>query len=235
MIFIWLLLWQLLSRLIANPFLMAGPVETLEALGRMAGTALFWSSLLMSFLRMSGGFLTGSALAVLSAALAYRFEGLRVFLRPFVACMKSVPVASFIILILIWAGNRLVAFWVSGIVCFPVLYLNTLSGLLATDSGLIEAARLFRFGLRDQLKLLYLPQLRPFFSSALSIACGMGFKAGVAAEVIGQPLLSIGNGIYRAKIYLETADIFAWTAAIVLISWLAEKLIRRVFSVYFSG
>ncbi len=225
---IWLLLWQLLARSVSNPFLLAGPLETGRALGRMAVTASFWQALSASFLRMFGGFLAGTLLAFSAAALAYRKAGLRVLLSPFVLCVKSVPVASFIILILIWAGSRYVALWISAVICFPVVYLNTLSGLLATEQTLLETAALFRLRFRDRITALYLPQLRPFFGSALSVACGMSFKAGVAAEVIGQPLCSIGNGIYRAKIYLETADIFAWTAAVVLLSWLSERLVRRV-------
>lgn len=224
-VLLWLFLWQLLSLAVSNPFLIAGPAETLTALAAMARSSDFWRSLASSFWRMSGGFLSGSALAVALAAPASRSEGLRIFLSPFVSCVKTVPVASFIILVLIWGGSRFAAFFVSAAVSFPVVYLNTLNGLLAADSGLQEAMELFRLRLSDRIRAFYLPQLMPFLRSGLSVACGMSFKAGVAAEVIGQPLLSVGNGIYRAKIYLETADILAWTAAVVALAWLSEKLI----------
>lgn len=227
-IFIWLLIWQLCSHAVANPFLMAGPFETARALLVMIVTPEFRHASLASFFRIFGGFLAGSTFSILCAAAAYRSKGLRIFLSPFVACVKAVPVASFIILILIWAGNRYVAFWVSAIICFPVLYLNTLNGLMGTDCKLLETANLFHFRVGDRIKALYLPQLRPFLKSGFSIACGMSFKAGIAAEVIGQPLMSIGNAIYCSKIYLETADIFAWTATVVFLSRMAEKMVDFV-------
>lgn len=221
----WLLLWQLLAAAVNNPILMAGPAETLQALVRMAGSTDYWLSLRGTVIRVLGGSAAGGLCGALLAALAYRLQGLRIFLSPFVASIKTVPVASFVILILIWAGSAGVAFWVSLIVTFPILYLNSLHGLLETDVRLIETARLFRLSFADRLRVLYFPQLCPFLKSALSIAAGMSFKAGVAAEVIGQPLYSIGNGLYRAKIYLETAEVLAWTVSVVLLSFAAEQLI----------
>ena len=41
----------------------------------------------------------------------------------------------------------------------------------------------------------------------------MAFKSGIAAEVIGVPDFSIGANLYEAKIYLDTASLFAWTLA----------------------
>ena len=58
----------------------------------------------------------------------------------------------------------------------------------------------------------------------VSTALGLCWKAGTAAEVIALSGGSIGEKLYHAKIYFETADLFAWTAAIVLISALFERL-----------
>ncbi|MBQ8031686.1 MAG: ABC transporter permease subunit [Butyrivibrio sp.] len=108
---------------------------------------------------------------------------------------------------------------------FPILYLNTLEGLKSTDVKLLEMAKVYRMPGTRLLRYIYLPQLKPFFKSAFKLAIGMSFKSGIAAEVIGQPLGTIGNGLYLSKIYLETADLFAWTIVVVLISFICEKLI----------
>lgn len=222
---LWLLLWQLISISVNNTILLAGPWETAEALLRLFGSSAYWSSVLHSLLRILGGFLAGGLLGVLLAAAAYSNQGLRIILSPFVASIRAIPVVSFVILLLIWSGSGGVAFWISAIVSFPVLYLNSLAGLMSTEHALIEVTELFQLRLRDRISALYLPQLKPFLRGALSIAAGMSFKAGVAAEVIGQPMLSIGNGMYRAKIYLETAELFAWTLTVVLLSWLLERML----------
>ena len=57
---------------------------------------------------------------------------------------------------------------------------------------------------------------------------GLAWKAGIAAEVLANTRNSIGGQIYGAKIYLETADLFAWTAVVVVMSVLLERLMLRL-------
>ena len=194
----------------------------------MAREPEYWCSIGNTMLRILGGFAAGSVLGILSAALSYRFRLIREFLAPAVTIMKAVPVASFVILVLIWAGNRMLSLMISGFVVFPILYLNTLEGLDSTDGKLLELARTFRMTTGARIRYLYLPQLKPFLKSALRLSAGMSFKSGIAAEVIGQPLVSIGNGLYRAKVWLETADVFAWTVTAILLSWIIERIILKV-------
>ncbi len=220
----WLAAWQLLSVIIHNPILMAGPVETLRALAALLGTAEFGESLAFSFLRIVGGFLAGSAAGILLAYLADRKPVLRDILAPLVTVLKSVPVASFIILALIWFGSGALSFVISFLVVFPILYLNTLQGLQNLDGKLLEMAEVFHIPASSRLKYIVLPGIYPFLQSGFELALGMSWKSGVAAELIGQYKLSIGNQLYMDKITLDTAGVFAWTVVILLVSWLFEKL-----------
>ena len=133
----WLLLWQALAFLIHNSILMVGPVETLRSLGAMLRTTMFWQSLAFSFVRIIAGFLIGSALGILLAWESYRRPFLEELLAPFILALKAVPVASFVIILLIWAGNRMLSLYISALVVLPLLYLNTLGGLKATDPKLL--------------------------------------------------------------------------------------------------
>ena len=85
------------------------------------------------------------------------------------------------------------------------------------------------FGVRplDRLRLIYLSQVLPYFRVALSLALGLSWKAGIAAEVIGLPDLTIGEHLYDAKVYLDTPDLFAWTVAIVVVSVALEAIVGR--------
>ena len=53
-------------------------------------------------------------------------------------------------------------------------------------------------------------------------------ESGIAAEVLGRPLTAIGTKIYESKVYLETADLFAWTLVIILLSVALERLLLWV-------
>ena len=67
-IFCWLLVWVILSRVIQNKILLAGPVETLQALGRLLFTGSFWNACLGTILRIAFGYLAGMLLGILLAA-----------------------------------------------------------------------------------------------------------------------------------------------------------------------
>ncbi len=228
----WLLLWQLLALLVRNPILMVGPAETLRTLGRMLMTLDFWQSLGFSFARIALGFLLGSLLGILLAWWSVRRVLLEKILSPLISVLKAVPVASFVILLLIWGGNLRLSFYISALVVLPILYLNTLSGLKATDPKLLEMASVFRMPLGRQLRYIFFPSVYPYLYSGFQTAIGMAWKSGVAAEVIGQPLGSVGNGLYNAKIYLETGELFAWTITVIVVSRLFECLFLGMLRLY---
>ena len=233
-ILVWLIMWQLLSVAVHNSILMAGPVESAKALMQMILTREYRNAILFSLIRIIGGFCFGSAMGISLAFISYRVRFMEDFLKPFISVLKAVPVASFVIILLIWAGNKNLSFYISSLVVMPLLYINTLGGLKATDPKLLEMAEVFRIPVLRRVRYIYLPSVYPYLYSAFQAALGMAWKSGVAAEVIGQPLGSMGNGLYQAKIYLETADLFAWTITIVVVSFLVEKLILGLMGFCFS-
>ncbi|MBE6003496.1 MAG: ABC transporter permease subunit [Lachnospiraceae bacterium] len=233
-ILVWLIMWQLLSAAVHNSILMAGPVESAKALMQMILTREYRNAILFSLIRIIGGFCFGSAMGISLAFISYRVRFMEDFLKPFISVLKAVPVASFVIILLIWAGNKNLSFYISSLVVMPLLYINTLGGLKATDPKLLEMAEVFRIPVLRRVRYIYLPSVYPYLYSAFQAALGMAWKSGVAAEVIGQPLGSMGNGLYQAKIYLETADLFAWTITIVVVSFLVEKLILGLMGFCFS-
>ena len=217
-----------MSVIVDNNILLAGPCEALLALFRLGTTGNFWLSLLLTMLKITAGFIIGLTLGILASCLSYRYRLFREFITPPVSVIKSIPVASFVILVLIWAGASSLSVVISALVVFPMIYLNVLSGLDSADGKLIETGRLFRFRNLDKARYIYLPSVAPHLRSAISISSGMAFKSGIAAEVIGRPLQSLGAGIYLSKISLATDDLFAWTFCAVILAFLFEKIMSYV-------
>ena len=85
-------------------------------------------------------------------------------------------------------------------------------------------AQVFRVPYGRRLRRIYLPSVRPFLLSACSVALGMAWKSGVAAEVIAISNHSLGEKLYESKVYFQNVYLFAWTVVIVLCSFLFEKL-----------
>lgn len=228
-ILFWIAVWQGASMLLRvlyphGALLLASPLGALLRLTELAITPAFWQTIAWSAVRIFGGFLMACVIAVLLAILADRQEWVRQLLAPIVAVIKAVPVASFIILALVWLKGSQLSFFISGLMVFPPVYLGVLGGLRQTDRKLLEMARVYQVPLSRQLRFIYLPHTMPYFRSAVSAALGLCWKAGVAAEVIGVCTGSMGERLYTAKIYFQTTDLFAWTAVIVLISVVFERL-----------
>ena len=194
-----------------------------KALLELVRDSSFWASIFSSFARISLGFLGAFVLSILLGCLAYAFPLIRELLEPVMLLIKSVPVASFVILALIWIGSHNLAVFTSFLVVVPMIYVNTLSGLEHTDRKLLEMARVFEIPFGRQIRSIYVSQVLPYFRAGCSLALGLCWKAGVAAEVIGIPQNSIGENLYNAKIYLDTPALFAWTLVIICISVLFEK------------
>jgi len=221
----WLGVWQIASMIIGQEILLVSPVRAAKTLIDLMGTGAFWQSVFSSFGRILLGFALAATLGAVLAALAGLSRAVRVLLEPLMHTVKATPVASFVILALIFIRSTNLSVFISFLMVLPIMYTNVLAGIDAADRELLEMARVFRIGPLRTARSVYLSAIYPHFLSACTLALGMCWKAGVAAEVIGFPRHSIGGALYLAKLNFDTPDIFAWTLAVILLSVGFERLI----------
>jgi NitT/TauT family transport system permease protein len=219
----WLAVWEVASLVIGSGILLAGPVDVCVALAGDIVHLSFWSTVGFSFLRILIGFSCAFVTSILAAAIAHRFRIFRALLEPVAFLMKSIPIVCIIVLLLILAGSSQVPAIAVFLVVFPALYFSVLEGLARLDIRMIEVLDVFDVPFLRRVLSFYWPSVLPFVRASSKVAVGMGWKAGVAAELIGIPLGSIGAQLYLSKITLDTADLFAWTGVVVLASFLCEK------------
>lgn len=238
----WLGVWQLFAFLVdrhvqgrGNELLLPYPITVARALVRLAGSGTFWVTAAASLGRILLGLAAGTGLGVLLAWAVYRFPWADRLLSPALRVIRATPVASFILLVLLWTGKNAVPAIISGLMVLPVVWANLVRGLGETDPKLLELARAYRFSRWKTARLIYLPSLRPYFLSAVTTALGLAWKSGVAAEVLCIPRAAIGTRIYESKLYLEIPDLFAWTAVVVALSLLLEGVLRRVLARWKGG
>lgn len=230
----WLAVWQILAMAVGNSILLVTPIETLCRLAELAGKMAFWEAAAGSMVRIAMGFVLGFLTAVLLSGFSFRFSAVEELFKPLIGLIKTVPVASFAVLLLIWWGSSVLAVAICFLIVLPNMYLNLLEGLKAADGRLLEMAKVFRMPFGNRFFYIYRPALRPFLESGLKLSLGMCWKSGVAAEVIGTPVHSIGGQLYLSKIYLDTSGILAWTAVIILLSVCLEKTVLRLAEEFFE-
>jgi NitT/TauT family transport system permease protein len=211
---------------IGEEILLVSPLAAAARLWEMLREPSFWSTAGFSMARIMGGFLLSLAAGSALAALAYRFGAVYVLLAPLISAVKSVPVASYTILCLIFLSTRSLSLIITFLMTLPVVYEALLEGLRQTDAKLLEMASVFRIAPLHRLRYIYIPQTLPYLVSVIGVGVGIAWKSGVAAEVIGLPQGAIGSRLYEAKITLDMRNLFAWTIAVMLLCYFLEKLIR---------
>ncbi len=218
----WLVIWQLLSMAIGNTIIFVGPKAMLSSLTEQMAKGDFWLTIASSFGKISAGFLAAFFASLIAGILSWRYSLLKDLLEPAIHLMKAIPVASFVVMALIWAGSENLSIVISFLVVFPVIYENVLMGLFKVDKNMVEMAQVFHMSPLKKCLYIYRPSLMPYLVSACKAALGMSWKSGVAAEIIGVPAHSIGERLYMSKIYLNTDSLFAWTLVIIIVSMIFE-------------
>lgn len=229
------LFWGI-AALVDNPLLLPTPDKILLALLGLLKTeearGLFFSSIAYSLLRVMLGLLLGAAAGILIALLSYFSSAAHTLFHPLLVVIRATPVASFVLLVWCFTGSRVLPIVIAALMVLPMVADNLLSGLRAADPKLLEVASLYRFSAAKQFFLCRLPSSLPYLFTALSSAVGFAWKAGIAAEILmtSTPVTSIGKNIYFAKAYMQTEEVFAWTAVVVLLSlfieWIVKFLLR---------
>lgn len=232
----WIIIWEVASRWIDKEVLLASPWKVCLTMLQLIQSNRFWQTIAFSSLRIIIGFLLAVIAGIVCAALSYRSRLFEELVSPLMKVIKATPVASFIILALIWIHSRNLSVLITFLMVLPMIYANILQGLRATDQKLLEMAFIYRIGWWRSVKAIYIPAVLPFFLSAVSVGLGFGFKAGIAAEVIGIPTMSIGERLYEAKLYLMTKELLAWSIIIILISVIFEKAVMSLIQlIQYSG
>ena len=224
----WLVIWQIAAWKTDSSIILVSRVHAVKRLCELAVMGEFWQSVLFSAGRVLLGFILGLTVGTVLALVSAKVKLIRTLFSPLISVMKSIPVASFTILALIWIGSKNLSVLVSFLICVPIVCSNMMEGLDQLDPKLREMAVTFRIPPWRRFVGVYISQLLPYFRSASRLAIGLCWKSGVAAEVIGIPNGSIGEKLYQSKVYLETADLFAWTITVILLSYLCEKIFAMI-------
>lgn len=226
-ILFWFGIWQILSMLVSRELLLPSPYKTLQTLCALAADAVFWKSVAFSILRIMAGFFAGCAAGALLATLCALSGVASALFRPFLSVVRSTPVASFIVIALVWIGRGAVPSFIAFLIVLPIVCDSVLAGMKNADSMLLEVAQIYAFSKPQRIRLILIPGAMKSFLSSSATALGIAWKAGIAAEVLATPQHSIGTSLYQAKIYLESPELLAWTMTIIILSMAFEKVLHK--------
>lgn len=221
----WVAVWAALALLVNRELLLPAPWVVVRRLGELAATAAFWRITAVSIGRVLLGITAAVALGMGMAVACSVSKTADALLRPLMTVVKSTPVASFVVLALVWIARDWLPVFISLLMVLPVVWSNVCTGIRSADPALLELAQVYGWPRGRILRRIYLPSVRPHFLAALRSGIGFGWKSAIAAEVLTVPRSAIGRMIYESKLYLQTTDLFAWTLAVILLSVGLERLV----------
>ncbi len=228
-VFFSLLIWHILSYLIGSEIILPSPIRTVEELVIICRSKDFFVVMYYSIFRIIVGFFVSFLLACVFALLASINKGFEYLIRPFLITIKSVPTMAIILLAVIWLKSDISPMLVSSLVCFPIVFSNVFQGFKTVDKKLIEMATVFHVAFFDKLTKIYMPHLKTYIFAGASTALSLSVKVTIAAEVLSQPIQSIGGKLQIERVNLNTAGVFAWALIAVLLASIFESILKLVF------
>ena len=228
-----LAVWQIAAMIVNVEFLFPSPINVICRMFTIWKEDRFLISIASSFIKIVSGFLLGLASGLILAIIAAKSSIVEDLLWPFMITIKSVPVASFIVLALMWITSKDLSIFISFLMVVPIIYTNILTGIKNADKGLDKMAFVFKMSFMRKLLYIWIPRIKPFLLSACSLSIGLSWKAGIAAELIGVPTASLGEMLHNSKVNFNTLDLFAWTIIIVILSVSFEKLFTALLKFMF--
>ncbi len=229
---IWIAVWQFASILISHELLIPSPLTTAKAFITLAQTKEFYISVGASLLRIICGFIFGVALGFLCGILSAKSRFFKEITSPAVQLIKSVPVASFIILAFFWFKSTYLPVFIAFLMVLPIIWSSTETALIGIDRKYIEMGEVFGLSAGKIFYKIKLPLILPTFISSALTSLGFAWKSGIAAEVIAKPLNSIGGLLERSKTHLEIAEVFALTAVVAVLSLFLEVALKKLLGRY---
>lgn len=221
----WLAVWVFAAALVAQPLILPGPGTVAVALLRLVCDVGTWAILVGSGARILGGLALAAACGGVMAGASVRSLTFARLVAPALSFVKATPVACIVVLLLIWLGSARVSIVAVFLMALPGVYFSLVEGLTQADKPLKQMFRLH--GVRGwRLFCAHTwREVLPFVLSCARAVIGMSWKAGVAAELIGMAVGTVGERIYQAKLLIETADLLAWTVLVVAASWACERVL----------
>lgn len=221
----WLAVWVLVAALVAQPLILPGPGAVALALLRLVCDGGTWAILAGSGARLLGGLVFAAVCGGVLAGISSRSRAFARLVAPALSFVKATPVACVVVLLLIWLGSARVSIAAVFLMALPGVYFSLVEGLSQVDKPLEQMFRLH--GVRGwRLFCAHTwREVLPFVLSCARAVIGMSWKAGVAAELIGMAVGTVGERIYQAKLLIETADLLAWTVLVVAASWACERVL----------
>lgn len=224
----WITIWQVCYIIVNQEIFLVSPLSVFKRIFVLSFDYNFWLSIVFSLIRVILGFISAISIGAVLAILMYFSPFLYCIFKPLILIIKTTPVASFVVLALVFIKSFYLPIFISFLMVMPIVWSNVFEGMNKVDKKLLQMSDVYQFSKVNKIKNIYWPCLKPYFLAAVTTGICFAWKSVIAAEVIANTSISIGAQILNSKVYMETLDVFAWTIVIIILSFALEKILIKI-------
>lgn len=214
--------------IIDNDIIFPSPYNILIALINLLKEQKTYIILGYSFLRLIISLLLSFLIGGTLGILAGKFNSFRIFIKPFMTILRSVPLASIIVIIIVILDFNKSPYVITLIMLIPIIYEAFLNGILNLDKDLMDVWKLESNMNEKVLINIIFPLAKPFITTAFIQSVGLGIKVLIMAEFICNTNNSIGKALVNSANYLEYDNVFAWTILAILFVIIIENIPKLI-------
>ena len=173
---------------------------------------------------------TTSRLSSNIAGSLYSFALSAKIIEPIISILRALPTIAIILLLLFWTNSKVAPVIVTMLVVLPTMFSSMQEALNKIDKDIIDMMKIYNISKKDMFLKYILPIIMPSTIRAIGSGLALNIKLIVAAEVIAGTARSIGNMMSEAKIYFETAELFAMVVLMIILSVTIELVFTKIAS-----
>lgn len=219
--------WKAAAAAIGRDIILPSPERVLAEAIALFPTPRFLSALLATFLRGLTAFGLSAVLGIAAGLASGAWPLFGAALAPIMTAIRATPVLALVLIALLWFPSGFVPIFSAFLMAFPVMTTSAAEGARAADPRLVEMSTLFRVPRRDVFLRLRLPAAVPHLLSGSKSSLGLTWKVVVAGEILSQPRMALGTGMQESRVLLESAGVFAWAFAAILLCGITEWLLGK--------
>jgi NitT/TauT family transport system permease protein/taurine transport system permease protein len=233
-----LAIWQFLSSILFNPFLIPPPSEVFRTAIPMLASGEIFADIGISMSRILVGFLSGSALAIMTGVLLGRIRLLHDLLDPIIELLRYLSPTAMIPIAVIWFGigelsKYFLIFWGT----FFIVLINTTAGVWRAPIARQRAAECLGASQLQIFTLIVIPSAIPYIVTGMRVAMASSFMSIIPAEILAADS-GIGYLLQKSSMLLQTNRIFVALVTICGLGFVVDRVFRllvdRVLARYMS-
>jgi NitT/TauT family transport system permease protein/taurine transport system permease protein len=230
--------WQFLSTVVFNPFLIPPPLVVLQTAAPMAKSGEIFRHVAISLARVSVGFATGCAAAIVLGVILGRMQVVNELLDPIIELLRFLSPTAMIPIAVIWFGigelsKYFLIFWGT----FFIVLINTTAGVMRAPIIRQRAAQCLGASPLQIFLLVVVPSAAPYIVTGMRIAMASSFMSIIPAEILAADS-GIGFLLQQSSVLLQTNRIFVALLTICVLGFVFDRLFRiavdRMLSRYMS-